>query len=541
MEHSLLHALLLSGLIVAFGGPFAVLWLIRPATRISGAVELGRTLTENAARWTAFGALAAAFATCVDFIVQVAEIRGQTVFAGADLAVVVRFATQTHVGRLALARLGLLLLTACAARLGGKRNWWLVAVLASAAIVVTSLVSHAAAQPENRVVAIASQIAHITAAAAWMGVLLHLFIARSKWTDGKDENGIGLVAEIVRRFSPVALTATSLLGLTGVIAAYRYLNTPSALFFSAYGLTLVVKLVLLTPAIAAGFANFRHVGPKLAAVAKTGVGARAALHWFSRTLELEITAGVLVITVAGILGSVSPPGDDGSLRLTPVQTAALLSPHWPTTDISSWDTPDDPRGPTIGDLRYSEVTHNWSGVTVCLLGLAWLVQMVGGRAGIWAARLSPFLLVPFGCFIAVAANPELWLLHTVSPWRALTDPILLEHQTGALMVFLIAWLTWRDRKKPVAMRPLGYALPVIMVVGSLLLLGHAHSTLTITDELTNLINVQHAVFGAFGLFGGTLRWLMLRGLLPGRFAKFLWPCCVIGLGLFMAFFYREVV
>ena len=65
--------------------------------------------------------------------------------------------------------------------------------------------------------------------------------------------------------------------------------------------------------------------------------------------------------------------------------------------------------------------------------------------------------------------------------------------------------------------------------------------LTATQELTNLINVQYAMFGAFGLFAGTVRWLNLRGLFPNRAARVLWPGFVIAFGLFMAFCYREVV
>lgn len=552
MEHSALHALLLTGLIVALGGPAAVLWLLQPAARAAGIdSESGAFachISQTVARWTSYGALAATLATFVDFFVQIAELQGETVFGGTDFSMVIRFATHTTVGQLCLARVALLLLTAGAARLPGRRHWWLVLLLAWSAVIASSLVSHAAAQPDHRALSIAAQVTHITTAALWMGVLLHLFVARKALLADTASARVAFVADVVRRFSPIALATTSLLGITGVLSAFRYLSDPTAIFTSAYGLTLVVKLALLAPAIYAGYINFKIIRPALnsAALASEGTGttgqASGIFTRFSKTLELEITAGLLVITVAGILGSVSPPGDDGSQRLTAAQTSAVLSPHRPTTDVSAWYTPDDPRGPTIGDLHYSEFTHNWSGVTVCLLGLAWLAQAAGGRAGVLGARCSAFLLIPFGCFVAVAANPELWVLHQVSPWEALTNPILLEHQIGAAMVFILAWLTWRDRKNPAELRPLGYALPVLMITGSLLLLGHAHSTTSIPDDLTNLINVQHAVFGALGLFAGTARLLILRRLLPPVPAlKYFWPACVITLGLFMAFVYREAV
>src|ERR1700691_4381098 len=151
MEHATLHALLLTGLIVALGGTGAVLWLCVPSARLIGDEAARDAMLESvlasATRWTIAGALAAAFATFVDFFVAVAELKGQTVFGGAELSEVVRFALHTTVGQLCLARLGLLLLTAVAVSLPGKSRWWLVGALAFGAIYATGEVSHAAAQP----------------------------------------------------------------------------------------------------------------------------------------------------------------------------------------------------------------------------------------------------------------------------------------------------------------------------------------------------------------------------------------------------------
>jgi hypothetical protein len=185
--------------------------------------------------------------------------------------------------------------------------------------------------------------------------------------------------------------------------------------------------------------------------------------------------------------------------------------------------------------------HHWSGAFVCVLGLGWLLQSIGGGAGKWAGYGWPLVLVPFAIFVAMMADPEVWLLRRVSLRQAISDPQLLEHQLGAVMILVLVWLGWRDLKKPAARRPLGYALPVIMILGGILLLGHAHSTLSATEALTNLINVQHAVFGAFILLAGATRWLSLRDLIPPRAASVIWPCLIIGLGTFMLFFYREVV
>lgn len=535
MEHSALHALLLCGLTVALGGVLAFWWLIRPALRTSDFPGSPLVLS-SMERLVCIGALTAAFATVCDFFVQGAEIENQTIFGGVDLSLVLRFATTTTVGQLNLTRGLLLLLTATAVRfLPGLWKWSITGLLAAGALVASAFVSHAAAQPEGRAIYLFCQIAHLTAVSAWMGVLLHLFFARRHLLTPE---AAPFLAAVVRRFSPFALAAVSLLLLTGVFVAWRFLQTTGALFTSAYGLTLLVKLTLLTPALAAGIVNYRSIRPSLL-TARGNV--LSVLQRFGRMLELEVTAGVLVITVAGILGSVSPPGDDGVLCLAQNQTRALLTPHWPTSHVENWLQPDDPRGPTLDDLHYSEFTHNWSGVIVTFLGLGWLALALGGRPAVWAGYINPFLLLPFGIFITVLANPEVWIIHSVSRWEALTNPQILEHQIGAALVFVLAWLSWRDLRKPAAMRPLGYPLPIIMIVGSLLLLGHAHSTPAVSDALTNLINVQHAVLGACGLFAGTVRWFVLRDLIRGRWANALWPSWIVVLGLFMAFIYREAV
>jgi len=305
-------------------------------------------------------------------------------------------------------------------------------------------------------------------------------------------------------------------------------------------------LALDMGALIAGAMNYRVIRPALLSFAR-GNGAdgsmeeskSALLKRFGRMLELEVTAGVLVIMAAGILASVSPPGEGGAYRLTEIQTHALLSPHLPVAKLadpaSFYGAPER----TADDLRFAEFMHNWSGVMVCLLGLGWLAQSLG--LGRWAANGWPILLVPFGAFVAAASDPEVWWLHRLGLRDVIGDPQLLEHQLGAVMLLVLAWLGWRDRKNPPANRPLGYALPVVMILGGMLLLGHAHSTLTITEELTNLINVQHAIFGAFILSAGIVRWLGLRQLMPPRVAGALWPSLIICLGVFMAFFYRETV
>ena len=89
-------------------------------------------------------------------------------------------------------------------------------------------------------------------------------------------------------------------------------------------------------------------------------------------------------------------------------------------------------------------------------------------------------------------------------WTALTDPMVLEHRIGALMIIALAVLGYREARRGGEDRPLGRFLPALMIVGSLLLLGHAHSSFASFAALDTLINVQHAVLGGLGLTTDTL-------------------------------------
>ena len=132
------------------------------------------------------------------------------------------------------------------------------------------------------------------------------------------------------------------------------------------------------------------------------------------------------------------------------------------------------------------------------------------------------------------------MLRTVTFREAIVDPTIIEHQLGAVLVLLLAWLGWRDRRRPPRERPLGPALPLLMIVGGMLLLGHAHGSVRTTEALGTLISAQHGVLGGLGLLAGTVRWLSLRGTVPERPARILWPLLVTAMGLFLTFCYREI-
>ena len=563
MEHSALHAAQLLGVLVVLAAPLLALLVLLPARRTaaltSASGRVSDDLLRRTARTAAWAGAIGAVACFLNLVVQVAEFEGVTILAGTDRELLWRFASATTVGRLASLR-GVLMLVAAAAswRLAARPTrfrsgvaWLPTLALGLAAAAVWALVSHAAAQPKGRELAVALHFLHLLGAAGWIGVLGHLFLVRRTIAAADDAQEVRLAAAIVGRFSPIALLAASLLFATGATGTWFYMPSPAALLTSSYGLTLATKLTLLAILLGGGWVNYRVVRPALlrlaadpAALAGRLDGAtRALLDRLARTIELEVTVGVLIVITAGILAGISPPTAQGEGMLDAAQIASMTTPRAPRTQIVDPATWVGSASRTDDDLRYSEFMHGWSGVLVILLGVAWLVQSIGGdgRAARIAGWVWPAAFIPFAVFVAIASDPEVWPMGTVSPWVALTDPIVLEHRVGALMIVLLAVLGWREARRGGSDRPLGRALPVVMILGSLLLLGHAHSSFSASDRLTTIINVQHAILGGLGVIAGAVRWLEIRDLVPRRVASVVWPTLVIAIGVVMAFGYRELV
>lgn len=535
MEHSLLHGLQICGLIFALGGVLFRILVLKPILR-ERAKAGGEELCAAVAKWTAIAAAVGALAGGADLFVQCAELEGRTIFGGVNGEVLKEYLFETTVGRIALSKA---LLLSLAALLAWKnRGTPMVLCCLVAAVAASTMVSHAAALPAHRPSTVAAQMLHVGGAAFWLGMLFHLGLSVSlSARQGLAERST--LTRLVARFSPFALASWVVVSASGVYSVWRFVDSPKALLLSAYGLTLLLKLLLLGLAVAAGYVNWRVIRPQLNAEESERLGTPPILGRFRRMVEFELSAGVLLLIVAGILASISPPSEAGAAQLNSAQVTALLQPRLPST---SFPDPAKFVGAEIrtdDDLKYAEFTHQWSGVFVTLLGLCWFGQSIGWLGGVWA-RLWPLLLVPFGCFISAIADPEVWILRTYSVWEVLTNAQVLEHQLGALLVFGLAVLGFRDRKRPSESRPLGRAFPIVAILGSLMLLGHAHSSFGVAEELSSLINFQHAIIGGLGLIGGMARWFQLRQLPGGAAWKYLWPLAIVGLGVFMAFFYREL-
>ncbi len=223
------------------------------------------------------------------------------------LSLVARFATQGGVqgsastlwiigGALVLALLGFILVWASVDRPNVVA--WTLAGLGVAWVALGDAVT---ALVHGRWAGVLNPI-HSTGAALWLGTLLVMVVAGFPavlvQTTVPSSRG-PLVANLVNAFSPVALWSAALVGLTGVLTAWRHLKSLAALWTTAYGLALVMKLCLVAVVVGLGAWNWRRVRPML--------GDEPAAYVIRRSATAELGFAALVLVVTAVLINLPTP------------------------------------------------------------------------------------------------------------------------------------------------------------------------------------------------------------------------------------------
>jgi putative copper export protein len=198
--------------------------------------------------------------------------------SGENLAVITRIA-------------GLLL--AARAGLSARPSRALAAAGGACAAMSFAWVGHAHATGDPWTVACI--VLHLASVAFWIGALGPLALL----TRGGDLERIGAAAA---RFGTVAVGAVGILVLAGVIALSRFLGQASALWSSAYGRTMCVKLALVAALLGLAAFNKSRLTPRLAA------GDPDAARALRRSIHAEMAlAALIMLTTAALTTLLGPP------------------------------------------------------------------------------------------------------------------------------------------------------------------------------------------------------------------------------------------
>jgi copper transport protein len=146
--------------------------------------------------------------------------------------------------------------------------------------------------------AIASDIAHVIAAALWTGGLGFLVLAlvlsrEDRWP---------LATRAVPRFSNSAVVAVVALLVAGIINGYLQVRTWSNLWETRYGLLLLGKIALVMPLLALGAYNNRYAVPRL----KAGIASVLERRRFLTAAGVELAIMVAIVAVTAVLVNAEP-------------------------------------------------------------------------------------------------------------------------------------------------------------------------------------------------------------------------------------------
>ncbi|WP_295313072.1 CopD family protein [Roseobacter sp.] len=132
---------------------------------------------------------------------------------------------------------------------------------------------------------------HLFAAAFWVGALAPLSVAT------RHRSG----AELLHRFGRIAVFTVAALGIAGLGFAWLMTGSASALFTTAYGRTLLVKLAVVAGLMLLAARNKWRLVPDLAS------GAPGSAHRLRRSIAVEAVAVCLILLATATLTSVTTP------------------------------------------------------------------------------------------------------------------------------------------------------------------------------------------------------------------------------------------
>ncbi len=277
MTAAVIKALMYFGTVSLLGAGVYRFLVVRS---LDAAASKSRPLTWGAG----LGAVVLIAASLLGIVWRLAEVLGRF-----DPSLSLEYLLTTDGGRLALLRVGLVLLTLIVLRL---RLAWPFSLLALGVLYSFSATSHAAVLHGS--VALVTDLGHFLAASLWGGSVLYTSLSWGSLGTGR------LVA--LGRVSRVGLGSVILLTATGLYTSTLHLASPSELVSTPYGLILSVKLAIVAVILGVAALNRWYFLPRLRAEPQTHVR-------FGRILLLEALLLLTVFAATGLLSTSPLPHD----------------------------------------------------------------------------------------------------------------------------------------------------------------------------------------------------------------------------------------
>ncbi len=208
---------------------------------------------------------------------------------------------------LAIAGLGIVIAgfaLASSGRIGGayRRLAWSLATLALLPVAFFPGRTGHANAADAQLLHLSLDALHVITAGLWIGGLGVILILA--WRDGGPDSGSDregastTLAALIPAFSPVAMASVAILFASGAWAAWRELDSISALLGTGYGRLLSAKVLVVAGVLMLGAINWKRLSP--------GLGSREGDRAMTRSATVEFVLANLVLIITAILVRTSP-------------------------------------------------------------------------------------------------------------------------------------------------------------------------------------------------------------------------------------------
>ena len=265
-------------------------------------------------------------ASVVWLMMHAATIGDEPVVRAVSSGTLVTVMRETLFGRVATLRLGLMLLLGVTLMSGRPTRYPETrgtdiarAGLAGIVLATMAWMGHAVATIGlNGRIHLGADIVHLLAAGAWVGGLLPLAFTLVCAADAPAGH---ITVDTLKRFSRLGMLCVAALLVTGIINAWFLVARSAALFGTAYGQLLLVKLAFFALMVSLAGANRVWLTPQIVTATTHADAARrnAALRRLAKNARTEVALGLAIALIVGALGVMVPAAHTSMPGVTPHQ------------------------------------------------------------------------------------------------------------------------------------------------------------------------------------------------------------------------------
>ncbi|MEP6779767.1 MAG: CopD family protein [Gemmatimonadaceae bacterium] len=185
------------------------------------------------------------------------------------------------------------------ARRNSASRWVVTTLLVFVLIASQSLSGHAMSPHRWAGITVFVDAAHLLGAGLWLGTLGVMYSTVSKpasqFTQGFAEHIMALLSA----FSPLALFASALVALSGLVSSFAHLEHLNEFVTTQYGITILAKVASVGVVALFGFRNWKIMTPLV-------LQENGAVR-MTRAMRTELLCTLLVLLVTAVLVVTGPP------------------------------------------------------------------------------------------------------------------------------------------------------------------------------------------------------------------------------------------